>query len=734
MTRILAFLLALLVILPAAAQAPAPSSPPAPAPASPPASAVVKTDNVRAELISEASQVKSGAPFWVALRQTMKPKWHTYWKNPGDAGQPTEINWKLPAGVTAGPIVWPAPAMIDVGGVINYGFHGDILLMVKITPPADFAGSALTLAADANWLVCSDVCIPEEGKFSLDLPVGPEARPADAATLALFDKARQEAVSESPWPARFGVTKSGDPVLAIDSKGLKPDTVHDVYFFPAEWGAVANMARQTASITADGIVIPLKKGDAKAAMPQQISGTLELTEKTADGEQHHAFDIVARLDPAFVPTSAGLGGGPLLATNAGETLSLWQALAFALIGGLILNLMPCVFPVLAMKAAAFARLAGHSRGEVRRDGIAYTAGVLVSFALMAAAIVAIRSSVGEVSWGFQFQSPVFSLLVAYLFFVVGLNLAGVFEIGGGFTGMGQGLTARSGATGAFFTGVLAVIVATPCTAPFMAAALGFALSQPAPVTFVVLLAMGLGLALPYLALSMTPALQRLMPRPGTWMDRLRQFLAFPMFASAVWMIWVLTQQTGADGVLYALGGMILIAFAIWLLRLGGAPSAGTWIRRGLAVAAVLIAFAAVLKLEDAPATAATASGGPSTGVSFDGWEHFSRARMNEAVAAGKPVFVDFSAAWCITCLVNERVALETAGARKAFEQTGTVKLKGDWTNRDPEITAVLKELGRAGVPLYLYWTPGAAQPKILPQVLTEASVIADLTFHEQAKR
>jgi len=703
MARFIALLLALIVAGPALAQ---PS--------------VVKTDNVRAELVSEISEVKPGEAFWVALRQTIKPHWHTYWKNPGDSGLPTEINWTLPRGAKADPIVWPAPTLIDVGGVINYGFTDDILLLVKITPPPDLAGT-LALKADANWLVCEDVCIPEEGTFALDLPVGTTAKAADANTRALFDKARRMVPADSPWPARFGLSRSGDPTLVVDAKGLKPDTIRSVYFFPAEWGPVASMAKQTASVTTDGIRIPLKKGDVKAAAPSSIAGTLVLTEKTGDGEHRQAFDVVARLDPAFVPTAA-----PLAASNEGESLTLVQALLFALLGGLILNLMPCVFPVLAMKAAAFARLAGHERSTLRRDGIAYTAGVLVAFGAMAAAIIAIRATIGEVNWGFQFQSPIFSLLVAYLFFVVGLNLAGVFEVGGGFTGMGQGLTAKSGSTGAFFTGVLAVVVATPCTAPFMAAALGFALSQPAPQTVAVLLAMGLGLALPYLALSMTPALQRLMPRPGAWMDRLRQFLAFPMFASAVWMIWVLTQQTGPDGVVYALGGMILIAFAIWLMRLGSAGTVGAWLRRGLAAAAVLLAFAAVLKLQDGPATAASASGGPSTGVSFEGWERFSRARMTEAAAAGKPVFVDFTAAWCITCLVNERVALETPGTRRAFEQTGTVKLKGDWTNRDPEITSVLKELGRAGVPLYLYWAPGAERPKILPQVLTEAAIVAEL--------
>ncbi len=709
MKRFLPFLFAVLVSLPAFAQS------------------VVKTDNVRAELISEVSGVKAGEPFWVALRQTIKPHWHTYWKNPGDSGLPTEIAWTLPAGAKADPIVWPTPSFIDVGGIVNYGFHDDILLLVKITPPADASGT-LALNADANWLVCDDVCIPEEGKFALDLPVGPAATPASADTRALFDKARRDVPMESPWPARYGMAKSGDPTLVIDARGLKAATISDVYFFPSDWGGVANMTKQNAVVTADGIRIPLKKGEAQAkgGLPQQVSGTLVLTEKTGDGSHRQAFDITAKLDPAFVP-SATQG----IAASNEESLSFVEALLFALVGGLILNLMPCVFPVLAMKAASFARLAGHARAEMRRDGIAYTLGVLVSFGAMAAAILAIRASAGDVSWGFQFQSPIFSLLVAYLFFVVGLNLSGVFEIatgfGAGFTGVGQGLASRSGVTGAFFTGVLAVVVATPCTAPFMAAALGFALSQPAPQTVSVLLAMGLGLALPYLALSMTPALQRLMPRPGAWMDRLRQFLAFPMYASAVWMIWVLTQQTGADGVLYALGGMILIAFAIWLLRIGGAASPATWIRRGVAAVSVLLALAVVIKIEDGPATAAAASGGPSSGVSFEGWERFSRDRMNEAVAAKKPVFVDFSAAWCITCLVNERVALETAGAKRAFEQTGTVKLKGDWTNRNPEITALLKDLGRAGVPLYLYWAPGADKPLILPQVLTEASIVAQLT-------
>jgi thiol:disulfide interchange protein DsbD len=716
MKRLLALLLALLAA-PAFGQAQGPALGPA----------VVQTDNVRAELLADVSAVKAGEPFWVGLRQTIRPKWHTYWKNPGESGLPTEIAWKLPDGAKADPIVWPRPHLFDIGGVINYGFKDEAVLLVRVTPPANASGT-FRLAADANWLVCEDVCIPEDGKFELALPVTAAGAPAPPATRAIFDKARQQVPMPSPWPARYGVAKSGDPTLIVEARGLKADTIRDVYFFPADWGPVASMAKQSAAIGADGIRIPLKRGDAKAALPAELMGTLVLTEKTAGGDVPQAFDVSARLDPAFVPASA------LSAAASGEQLSLVEALLFALLGGLILNLMPCVFPVLAMKAAAFARLAGHERSAMRRDGVAYTLGVLLSFAVMAAIVIAIRASVGDVSWGFQFQSPVFSLLIAYLFFVVGLNLSGVFEFSSRFAGVGQDLANRGSTAGAFFTGVLAVIVATPCTAPFMAAALGFALSQPAPQTMAVLLALGLGLALPYLVLSTTPALQRLMPRPGPWMDRLRQFLAFPMYASAVWMIWVLTQQTGADGVIYALGGMILIAFAIWLLKLGSGASAATWVRRGLAAIAVLLAFAAALRLEDGPATAASASGGPAAGVNFDGWQRFSRERMAQAVAEGKPVFVDFTAAWCITCLVNERVALETSAVRQAFEQAGVVKLKGDWTNRDPEITSSLKELGRAGVPLYLFWVPGAAQPKILPQVLTESLILSELAALPQGRR
>ena len=474
------------------------------------------------------------------------------------------------------------------------------------------------------------------------------------ATRALFDKARRSVPMESPWPARFGVAKSGDPTLIVEAKGLKPDTIRDVYFFPAEWGAVASMAKQTASVTRRGHPHPAEEG-------RRQGGDARAARRHAGADREDRRWRPCSRPSTCRPSSIRRSCRARVARRrrGSEQLSLVQALLFALLGGLILNLMPCVFPVLAMKAAAFARLAGHEQSAMRRDGLAYTAGVLVSFAAMAAVVVAIRASVGEVSWGFQFQSPIFSLLIAYLFFVVGLNLSGVFEIGGRFAGVGQGLTARGGTTGAFFTGVLAVIVATPCTAPFMAAALGFALSQPAPADRGRAAGDGpgprpalsgarhdAGAAAPDAAARPVDGPAAPVPRlPDVCLGGLDDLGADP------------ADRTGRRALCagrHDPDRLRDLAAAAW-----PGSSLGTWLRRGVAAAAVLLAFAAALKLEDGPATAASASGGASAGVNFEGWERFSRARMTEAAAAGKPVFVDFTAAWCITCLVNERVALET---------------------------------------------------------------------------
>jgi len=694
---------ALLAALPARAQAPV--------------SAVAETENVRAELLAEVGAIKPGQVFRMGLHQKLREGWHTYWRNAGDAGLPIELKLTLPPGFTAGPLIWPRPKVYDLSGVVSYGYENEVLLMLEVTPSATSPPDTIRITAEATWLVCEDVCIPEEAKFAIELAVSPEGRAAPTEVQRLFDAARRAVPLASPWSARYGVARNGDPTVVIDAKGLQADRLSELYFFPADWGVAAHMPRQNIVIGPDSIRIPMRKGDGKGKPPETFAGTLVMTEQTGDAKTVQAFDVTAKFDASFQP--------PPLSTSAAQSeLDLWEALLFALLGGMILNLMPCVFPVLAMKAASFAQFAGASRRRVRMDGFAYGGGVLLSFAVMAAILAIIRHVFGGVDWGFQFQNPVFTLLMAYLFFVIGLNLSGVFEIGGSFVGVGQGFAAREGSSGSFATGVLAVVVATPCTAPFMAAALGFALTQPVPVLVAVLLAMGVGFALPYVALTLTPALQKVLPRPGTWMIRFKQFLAFPMYASAVWMIWVLVQQSGADSVLYALGGMVLIGFAIWIWISGMAAGRMALFGRAAVLLALGTALAATVKLQPGEAASTEATG---SGVVMEGWEKFSRIRMNDAVAKGKPVFVDFTAAWCITCLANERAALETTATRRAFEQAGVVKLKGDWTKRDAEISSVLKEYGRAGVPLYLYWPPGAHEPRVLPQVLTEALVLSELS-------
>jgi thiol:disulfide interchange protein/DsbC/DsbD-like thiol-disulfide interchange protein len=722
-------LLAALSVTPAVAQVNAPATPRQSL--LPVASPVVQTENVRAELVSEVATVKPGEPFWVGLHQTIRPKWHTYWRNPGDSGMPTTLAWTLPLGAGASEIVWPLPERFRLGPVINYGYHNDVLLPVQITPPATLQpGETFTFAADATWLVCEEVCIPEEGRVTLTLPVASTVQPGEPATRQRFEATRRAVPIASPWEAHYVARDAKRLTLTVRAAGLKRDTIADAYFYPLPMSPVEHTPDQAFAISSGALTLELARSAAAPNLPQELSGVLVIRERTGAGEATQAFELTAALDGSGGTAASrvplpGTGSGTLVA-GAGEEIGFWQALLFALIGGLILNLMPCVFPVLSMKALALAQHARAERWPQRAHGLAYTAGVLASFAAIGALIAGLRVGGESLGWGFQFQSPLFTLLIAWLFFVIGLNLSGLFEIGGRIAGVGAGLAARTGYGGSFFTGVLATVVATPCTAPFMAAAVGFALAQPASLSVAVLLAMGLGLALPFLLLSFSPALLRVLPSPGTWMVRFRQMLAFPMYASAAWLVWVLAQQAGNDGVLYALCGMVLLGFAFWLWQaLREAGSAGWRVVAAGAMAASLAgAIALAISIGSAAPSYATSTAAPSAD---ENWERFSRARLAELRAEGKPVFVNFTAAWCITCLANERVALSTDAVKRAFAERGVVYLKGDWTNRDPEITATLKEFGRAGVPLYLWYAGPADRPAtVLPQILTEAEILAQI--------
>jgi thiol:disulfide interchange protein DsbD len=647
--------------------------------------------------VADVAAVAPGQDFQAGLRLRLAPGWHSYWKNAGDAGAAPELDLALPAGASTGPIAWPAPERIPYGPLVNFGYTGEVLLPLRVSLPASLApGEILTLRADATWLVCADVCIPEEGSFTLTLPVADAAVPSPLGA-PMFEAAEASLPRPLPWTASAG-GGAGRASLTLDGTGLTRAAVQDAFFFPAEPGVLDNTAAQPMRLRDGSLTLDLTL--LADAAPSALAGTLVLRD---GGGQRAAFDIAAPIT------------GPV-AQPAG-TLPLWHALLLALAGGLVLNLMPCVFPVLAMKAMALARMGGAARGEIRLHAAAYSAGVLVSFAAIGGLLVALRSAGMAAGWGFQFTEPAFVAAMAWLVLAVGLNLSGVFALGRT-VGAGQALAGRSGPLGAFATGGLAVLLATPCTAPFMAAALGAALVMPPAATMAVFLALGLGLAAPYALLGVLPGLARALPRPGAWMERLRQALAFPMYATAAWLVWVLSLQAGPDGVLFGLAGAVVLAAGLWglglaqraegRLRITGTAAAGV---------ALLVALALLPRLSAAPAVAAAADAQA---------EPWSAARVAELRAAGRPVFVNATAAWCITCQVNERVALRAAGVRDAFAAQGVAYLKADWTRGDPAISALLRDQGRDGVPLYLYWAPGAAAPRLLPQILTEDVVLEAL--------
>jgi thiol:disulfide interchange protein len=682
------------------------------------AGAQAEEPNVQVDLVAEQARIAPGQTFTVALRQRIKPDWHTYWVNPGDSGTATAIEWTLPPGMKAGEIQWPAPSRIPYGPLVNYGYDDEAVLLVDLTAPADLKpGDTAKLVGDVQLLVCKDICIPEDASVSLTLPVDTKPQANDAA-VSLFTAARAKLPSKSPFAAR--IAQHGDDVrIAVDTGDARQ--LRDITFFPLQPERINNAAPQKVHTGANGITIETKRAEGAKPDAAALDGVLTFRdESTGKDAPLQAIQITAQ--PGTVPAIAGGGGA---ATGAG-TIGLGEALLFALLGGLILNLMPCVFPVLSMKALALARGAYGDAAHRRADALAYTAGVLATFTVIAGVLLALRAGGAEIGWGFQLQSPLVVTALAYLLFAVGLVLSGVVTIGGGLAGMGSSLAARGGLVGSFFTGALATLVATPCTAPFMAAALGFALVQPAPLALAVFEALGLGLALPYLLLGFAPALARALPKPGAWMERFRQFLAFPVYATVVWLVFVLQAQTGPFAATSVLGGLVLIGFAAWAwdtAKLAG--SRGRVVGATAAVVALVCALLLVRSVDDAAVAAPAAGTAPAAAAAGGSdaikWQAFSQARLDQLLAEGKPVFLDFTAAWCITCKVNETVAL-TEDVARTMEAKGVVALRGDWTRRDAEITRVLQAHGRAGVPLYLYYPAGSRVPRVLPQILTADSV------------
>ena len=683
----------------------------------PAASAVISTDQVRAELLAFAPDgVQPGKPLWVGLQITHQPKWHTYWKNSGDSGLPTVLDWHLPAGITAGDIAWPVPKKILIGTLANYGYENTVLLPVPLTVAKNFNGERLDINLKAAWLVCEKECIPQEGDFTLSIPA--------KSSTALQSQAFQAAFDAAPKPLTVGASQivaSGN-TLKVSLTGLPASLAgKELALFPETGGLIEPAAQWTQSWQGNlwTAQIPLsgQRTESPAVMPLVValgnaSYRVEAPVKGDWPKVAAAVQLPPALDTAL-KANAGIGAAPVQAPAI--ALTFWLAIFGAFVGGMILNLMPCVFPVLAIKVVSFVKVKDQ-RTRVS-SGLAYTAGVTLSFLALGALLLGLRAAGEQLGWGFQLQSPAVVAGLAVLFTLLGLNLAGLFEFGNFLPSSVASLQAKNPTIDSFLSGVLATAIASPCTAPFMGASLGYAVGLPAVQALAVFAAIGLGMALPYLAASAIPAVARMLPRPGAWMVTFRQLMAFPMFATVVWLVWVLGQQSGIDGAGALLGLLVLLALSVWALTLTG--------RARPVIASLSIAALAgfmwasgqnIVKIQETQVAAST---------SPTDWQAWEPGRVEQITASGQSVFVDFTAAWCVTCQYNKKTTLSDPLVVADFGAKKVVLLRADWTRRDPAVTAALTQLGRSGVPVYVIYKSGRA-PVVLSEILSVEDVRAEL--------
>jgi thiol:disulfide interchange protein DsbD len=728
------------------------------------------TDHVHVQLLPPEGVLYIGEPFTneVGLYFKLEPGWHIYWKNPGDAGLPPRIQWTLPAGITAGPLLFPAPKRLALGPLMDYGYEGEVLFPLKIHVDNNVKATPVTLHAKVDWLVCRESCIP--GKAELEIHRGVynqlyEILHFDEPLDSFFLHRDSKSLPAIPKPlpasakANFQPTPTGFR-LSVETGRRETEAT----LFPAEQDILDNPAPQKFTATARGFTLDLKKDANLIANPKELKGVLELSggrayeivalppgatgAQSASGSQSPgdaasgakapgdgsaanagasapAYQAPATSVPARAPSVSAVAISPYGAgipehAHTTTLLNLLRISGLAFLGGLLLNLMPCVFPVLFLKGLALVHTGHRELHKLRAHGLVYAAGILVSFWVLVGVLLGLRAAGATLGWGFQFQSPVFLALMAGLLFFLGLSLAGQFEIGLTLTSAGGSLAAKHGYTGSFFTGVLAVVVATPCTAPFMGAAIGYALAQSAAVTFTVFTALALGLAAPYVALTLQPAWTRLLPKPGAWMEVLRQAVAVPIFATVIWLAWVLAQAYGAGVLAALLASFLLLAIAGWFL--------GRWpARRWSAGVAGLILLAVVAVTFFAPKKLVIASETLSAPEAQGNWEPWSAELVSRYQAQGRPVLVDFTASWCLSCQVNERVALNQPEVKQAFQAANVALLRADWTRHDEAITQALTALGRSGVPAYALYTPGQGEPQMLPEVLTPGIVNDALT-------
>lgn len=661
---------------------------------------VATSQHLTVQLVVPPAEIYPNQNFTAGLYFKLEPGWHVYWVNAGDSGEPPRIKWSLPDGITADKMQFPAPKRLPLGPLMDFGYENEVLFPIPmhVSPAFKPSAESTTLSAKVDWLVCREVCIP--GKATLDVERKTLASPQSSPTFVEADQqliARMQHTMPQPLPesmqVKFTPTPTGFNLTVITGR---QETA--AQFFPFDQNQLANAAPQPVKPLSNGFEISLKKDENLQQNPSQLHGLVVL----ADG---NAFEISAREGTIAASASSGT-----------DFAGLAKVAGFAFIGGIILNLMPCVFPVLFIKGLSLLQSSQHERHKLRAHGWIYTCGILVSFWIVVALLLTLRAGGRQLGWGFQFQSPIFVGIIALLLFFLGLSLAGMFEIGLTLTSKGSSLAAQHGYAGSFFTGVLAVIVATPCTAPFMGAALGYALSHSAIVSFVVFTALALGLAAPYLLLTFNPAWTKLLPRPGAWMEILKQATSIPIFATVIWLVWLFAQTAGASGLVYLLSAFLLLAIAGWIL--------GRWPARLIATVAATVVLLLAVSL---PVFAARNSKTTTTVANKEHdsvWESFSPATVEKYRAQGRPVFVDFTADWCLSCQVNERVILNRDDVQQKLHDGGFALVRADWTNADETITQTLNSLGRSGVPTYaIYPASAQEQPQVLPEVLTPGIVL-----------
>lgn len=662
------------------------------------------------ELVSDQKSIQPGQSMRIALKMSMDDEWHVYWKNPGDSGLPPTIQWELPDGFKVGDIYWPVPKLISAGPLTSYGYEGEVFLISDVLAPADLpAGGVVEIRARVDWLACKVDCIPGRADLQLSLPVDDNTPQVDGTIASDFKK------SSNSWPVRsnaWNITISdlGKELLLTGISENDSREISEVLFFPDRSDLIDHAATQKVKTLTNGFELRVPKSNLFPQEVASIQGILVRSDgwfSSGDAPSLFVDRPLQKSADVLVPSKG--------------TMTLWAACAFAFLGGLILNLMPCVLPILSLKILGLVKHSAH-RAQMLAHGFIFTVGVLVSFWILAGILIALKQAGQGIGWGFQFQSPWFVIVIALVLFLCALNLWGVFEVAVNITPL-TSLSKSRGYAGSFWGGVLATIVATPCTAPFMGTAIGFAIAQPPVVALLVFTCLALGMAMPYLILSAFPGVLKWVPKPGPWMVHLRSWLAFLLMGSVVWLVWVLGIQKGVYGIGMLLSGLLGIALGCWLLGMTQQEglSWGKSFPMGAAfIVGLVLMFAAAVTPYNALQSSAQFN---DQGID---WQEFSEELVLDLRSQNKAVFIDFTAAWCLTCQVNDRLVFRHKDVVAVFKEMGISALKADWTNRDERITRALAGYGKSSIPLYVFYPAGSSGTVILPELVTPKLVVAEL--------